>query len=356
MNAIKTSPDIETIDEAALAELASQALQGLGLARKDAEDSARIMVLGELFGVTTHGVSRIESYGERLEIDGITARPEITPEHVAPAISRIDGQNGLGPLVGQRALAEAMRLAREHGIGMVFVRGSNHFGPIAPYNFIAAQSGFASMIGSNATTTIAPWGGREARLGNSPLGFGFPNPQGDPVILDMAMSVVARAKIRNAAKAGASIPPTWATDREGRPTTDPKEALQGFLLPVGGHKGYGLALVVDLLAGVLSGAAFLSNVKSWVDSPDQPQDLGHFFMLIDCARLGGDEWLQARMDEFARILHETPPVDAEAPVLLPGEREMQHFHRQRREGIAVERELLDKLREFANRGVQAAST
>lgn len=356
MNATMTSSEVETIEEVALTELAAMALAGLGLDRRDAEDSARILVLGEMFGVTTHGVGRIESYAERLEIGGIAARPKITAETVAPAISRIDGKNGLGPLVGQRALTEAMRIAREHGIGIVFVRGSNHFGPIAPYNFIAAGSGFASMIGSNATTTIAPWGGREARLGNSPLGFGFPNPQGDPVILDMAMSVVARAKIRNAAKAGAGIPPTWATDRDGRPTTDPKEALKGFLLPVGGHKGYGLALVVDLLAGVLSGAAFLSHVKSWVDNPDQPQDLGHFFMLIDCARLGSDAWLKTRMEEFARILHETPPVDEKAPVLLPGEREMQHFHRQRREGITVERKLLDNLRCFAGRAVQAVNT
>ena len=182
-----------------------------------------------------------------------------------------------------------MALARETGVGIAFARASNHFGPVAPYSLIAAEAGFASIIGSNASTTIAPWGGRDARLGNSPVGFCVPNPGGQPIILDMALSVVARAKIRNAAKRGESIPPTWATDKDGQPTTDPKAALDGFLLPIGGHKGYGLALIVDLFAGLLSGAAFLTHVGSWSDNPEAPSDLGHFFFVIDASRLGPPE-------------------------------------------------------------------
>ena len=121
-----------------------------------------------------------------------------------------------------------MELARETGVGIVFARASNHFGPVAPYSLIAAEAGFASIIGSNASTTIAPWGGRDARLGNSPVGFCVPNPGGQPILLDMALSVVARAKIRNAAKRGEAIPPTWATDKDGKPTTDPNAALDGL--------------------------------------------------------------------------------------------------------------------------------
>lgn len=344
-----------TLDEGQLNELTTSALLGLGLLPDDARDAARILVLAELFGVTTHGVSRIESYGERLEIGGINPRPEIGVERPSPTISMIDGDNGIGPLVGYRALQEAMKSAKAHGVGVAFARGSNHFGPVAPYNYIAAQKGFASFICSNATTTITPWGGKEARLGNSPLGFGIPNPEGDPIILDMAMSVVARAKIRNAAKSGTAIPSTWATDREGRPTTDPNAALDGFLLPVGGHKGYGLALVVDLLAGVLSGAAYLSHVRSWVEAPDQPQNLGHFFLLIDTARLGSPEQLAARLRDFADILHSTPAADPVAPVLLPGEIEMRNLARQRREGLAIDTGLLAKIKEYADLGKSGAS-
>jgi ureidoglycolate dehydrogenase (NAD+) len=160
---------------------------------------------------------------------------------------------------------------------------------------------------------------------------------------------VARAKIRNAAKRGEAIPPTWATDREGNPTTDPKAALDGFLLPIGGHKGYGLALIVDLFAGLLSGAAYLTRVSSWSDNPEAPQDLGHFFFLIDASRLGPAEWLAGRMRDFAAILHDTPPADPAAPVLLPGEIELDRLDRHRRDGIALDPVLLAKLEALAAR-------
>lgn len=341
------------LSEAELRALAIRSLVGLGLTPEDAADTAGILVLAEMFGLGTHGVGRIDSYGERLDIGGITPRPSITREVVAPALIRVDGDNGVGPLVGMRAMEAAMEAAATTGVALALARGSNHFGPVSPYCHMAAEAGFASLIGSNATTTIAPWGGREARLGNSPCGFGFPNPGGEPIILDMAISVAARAKIRNAAKAGEPIPETWATDRAGRPTTDPAEALNGFLLPIGGHKGYGLALVVDLLAGLLSGAAYLTHVKSWVDAPEEPQNLGHYFLLIDTKRLGTPAWLAGRMADFANILHATPPADPDAPVLVPGEIENRNLARSRRDGIRLDPSLLAKLQVLAARASTA---
>ena len=231
----------------------------------------------------------------------------------------------------------------------MLVRGSNHFGPIAPYALMAAEQGFASFICSNATTTIAPSGGREARLGNNPLGFGFPSPGGDPVILDMAMSVAARAKIRDAAAAGQPIPEGWATDADGRPTTDPVAALKGFLLPMGGYKGYGLSLCVDLLAGVLSGAAYLTHVQSWVDRPDAPQDLGHAFILLNAKALMPGPTLSDRMEDFAGILRQTPATDPATPVMLPGEREIRALKRSREQGIALDAALVAKLQALAER-------
>lgn len=337
--------------EEELARLAGRAFAALGLAPQDAADTARILVLGDLFGHHTHGVSRVESYGERLEIGGIDAKPEVRVERLAPAIVVVDGGNGVGPVVGLRALREGMAMARESGVGVAFARGSNHFGAISPYCYVAAEQGLASIIGSNSSTTIAPSGGREARLGNSPLGFGIPNPGGRPIILDMAMSVVARAKIRTALKRGEHIPETWATDRDGRPTTDPRAALDGFLLPIGGYKGYGLALIVDLFAGLLSGASYLTHVRSWTDEPEAPQGLGHFFILIDTARLGSPEWLAQRMTDFAAILHDTPPADPSRPVLLPGELELDHMERQRRDGIDIDPAVLARLQALAARAV-----
>lgn len=334
------APTPTVITETELQALALQAFEALGLPPADARDVVQVLLLADLFGLSTHGLSRIESYGERLNVGGIARAPIITTERVAPALAKVDGDNGIGPLVGMHSLRAAMAAAREYGIGAAFVRGSNHFGPISPYSYLAAEQGFASIIGSNATTTIAPWGGSDARLGNSPLGFGVPGQHGAHFMLDMAMSVVARAKIRNALKAGQAIPNTWATDRAGRPTTDPKMALDGFLLPIGGHKGYGLALFVDLFAGLLSDAAYLTQVKSWVDAPDEPQNLGHFFVLIDTRRLGSTDWLTTRMADFADILHASPPAQADKPVIVPGEIELRNMARQRTNGIALDPAVL----------------
>lgn len=334
--------------EAELTRLGILAFRALGLPEQDAQDVTRVLVLADMFGLSTHGLSRLESYGDRLKVGGIAAQAQVTVSTVAPALRLVDGGNGVGPLVGMHALRAAMEAAGECGVGVAFARASNHFGPVSPYSLIAAQSGFASIIGSNATTTIAPWGGSDARLGNSPIGFGVPNPGGDPFLLDMAMSVVARAKIRRALKQGQSIPDTWATDQAGRPTTDPAAALDGFLLPIGGHKGYGLALMVDLFAGLLSNAAYLTHVKSWVEAPDEPQNLGHFFILIDTRRLGSTAWLAQRMNDFAAILHGSAPVDPARPVIVPGEIELGRLARSRAEGVELDADTAALLAAYAS--------
>ena len=171
-----TNTGKEKLSEDVLLTLAAGALATFGVPQRQAEDCARILVMAEMMGLSTHGVGRILSYGERLVSGGIDPAAAMRVERLGPAMRRVDGANGLGPVVGALALHEAMEAARDTGIAIVFCARSNHFGPIAPYALLAAQAGFASLIASNATTTIAPTGGREARLGNNPLGFGFPNP------------------------------------------------------------------------------------------------------------------------------------------------------------------------------------
>ncbi|MFN0005593.1 MAG: Ldh family oxidoreductase [Burkholderiaceae bacterium] len=330
-----------------LTTLTQSAFVALGLSPEDAREVAYVLVTAELFGLTTHGVSRVESYGERLRVKGINPTPNITVETCAPSLFKVDGDNAVGPLVGMKCLNVAMLAAKAQGVAVVLARNSNHFGPISPYSLLAAEQGFATIIGSNATTTIAPWGGSDARLGNSPLGFGVPNPKGPPFLLDMAMSVVARAKIRNAFKAGQSIPDTWATDAKGVPTNSPKDALDGFLLPIGGHKGYGLALWVDMLAGLLSGAAYLTHVKSWLDEPDLPQNLGHFFILINTQLLGNSDWLAQRMHDFAAILHDSEAADPQKPVIVPGEIELNKMQDYLQNGIPIDDDLLLLLQNYS---------
>jgi LDH2 family malate/lactate/ureidoglycolate dehydrogenase len=161
------------------------------------------------------------------------------------------------------------------------------------------------------------------------------------------MSVVARAKIRNAFKRGETIPDTWATDDKGRATTDPKAALEGFLQPIGGHKGYGLALMVDIFAGLLSNAAYLTHVKSWVDAPDEPQNLGHFFILINTKVLGSTTWLSERMMDFASILHDSPPAEEGRSVIMPGEIELNKMAQQQATGIKLDTAVVKLLQEHA---------
>ena len=335
--------------EGELAALATRALRASGVDADDARDAARILVLGDLFGHHTHGVSRLESYCQRLAIGGIKARADIHVERVAPGIAKVDGDNGVGPVVGTRALRSAIDMARENGIGIALARNSNHFGAVGPYCYLAAEQGFASICASNATPTIAPTGGRQTRVGNNPLAIGVPRPGAHPVILDMAMSVVARAKLRDALKRGESIPDTWATDKDGRPTTEPRAAIDGFLLPFGGYKGYGLALMVDLFAGLLTDASYLTRVNSWIDEPHLEQKIGHFFIAIDTARLGSSQWLAERMADFTAIVHDTIPADPANPVRLPGEMEMAHMERQRRDRMDIDPALVAKLETLAAR-------
>jgi LDH2 family malate/lactate/ureidoglycolate dehydrogenase len=323
--------------------LAQRALLVAGLSAEDAAAVVEVLVLADLFGIHTHGVRRIGEYVQRVRLGGMSVAAAVTVERVAPAVARVDGANGLGPLVGMRALHAAFEGARTAGIGLALARGSNHFGPTMPYCFLAAQQGFASIVASNATTTIAPWGGAQARLGNNPIGFGAPRPGGDPIIIDIAMSVAARAKIRWAEQRGEPIPSTWATDADGHPTTDPSAALAGLLLPIGGHKGYGLAVLIDMFAGLLSGASYLNRVSSWSNDPGVAQDLGHLFIVFDTALLADEASLRERVEDFAAILHDTPAADPAHPVLVPGELEMANYHRQLRDGITLADADLDAL-------------
>jgi LDH2 family malate/lactate/ureidoglycolate dehydrogenase len=340
-----TGQDLIPVEQ--LRHIANAALAAAGMPEGDAIRVSEILVLADLFGIHTHGVARIPQYLERARVGGVDVAARVTVDRITPALAKVNAANGIGPLAGSHALDAALAGARDVGMGSAFVRGSNHFGPVMPYLFLAAELGFAAVIASNATTTIAPWGGREARLGNNPLGVGMPAPDGNHVLLDVAMSVAARAKIRAAAAAGQTIPDTWATDREGRPTTDPTAALDGFLQPFGGHKGYGLSVMVDLFAGVLSGAGYLTRVSSWSEDPSRAQDLGHVFIVFDVAKLMPAATMAERMTDFADIVHTTPPADPASPVRLPGELELARYRAQVRDGMTLDGDIMSQLEELA---------
>lgn len=336
-----------TLAAGELRRLATTALTAAGAQTAQAAATAEVLVESDLLGISTHGVQRLATYCRRLRQGGIKAAAQITIERKAPSLALVDGDSALGQAVAMTALESGLEMAAETGIAYVGCRNSNHLGALAPYGLKACESGFLLVGGSNAASTMAPWGGREARLGNNPLSVAAPCPEPPHFLLDMAMSVAARGKVRRAEREGSPIPEGWALDPQGRPTTDPAAALAGFLLPFGGHKGSGLSQAVDLLAGVVTGARFLTDLSSGIGHLDRPSGSGHFFLLIDPNRLLGAEAYAAAVSRFRALVQETPPADPAAPVRIPGQRQQAHRAKALREGIELPPDLLSRLEALA---------
>lgn len=336
-----------TVSPTELRRLAAAALSAAGASPQHAAWSADILVEGDMMGLGTHGVLRLLTYCERLRLGGIKAAADIRVERKAPSLALVDGDNGLGPAVAMAALEAGLAMVPETGMAYLGCRDSNHLGALAPYGLKACAAGYVLICGTNASTTIAPWGGREARLGNNPLSIAAPCPDAPHFLLDMAMSVAARGKIRKALAEGEAIPEGWAVDAAGKPTTDPAAALAGFLLPFGGHKGSGLSLAVDMLSGVLSGARFLTEISPWTDYPERPCGTGHFFLLIDPRRLLGAAAYDAAIARFRDIVQTTPAADPAQPVQLPGQREQERRAAALAGGVAIPADLLAKVERLA---------
>lgn len=301
------------------------------------------LVEAEMMGIPTHGLVRVPIYAERMQLGGIDPVAVPLLSKAAAALALIDGQNATGTLTAMRALDAAMELARQSGIAYVGCRHSNHCGALMPYGLKACDSGFIMIAGTSASPSMPPWGGSAVRIGNNPIAVAAPIGQGPHFLLDMAMSVAARGKIRAARDAGQPIPSGWAVDRSGQPTTDPVEALAGFLAPMGAHKGTGLSQAVDVLSGVLTGAQFLSQIPSWMSHPEEPSGLGHFFILLDPAKLTDSDTLQSEMETFRDIILDTPPANQAHPVRLPGQIEQSNRDRAIESGIGVPADLLKKI-------------
>jgi LDH2 family malate/lactate/ureidoglycolate dehydrogenase len=307
-----------------------------GMPADDARLASLQLVTADLRGVESHGIVRVPIYVERLQRGAMDARPAMRVVRETPGTAVFDGGNGMGQVVGQRAMELAVAKARAHGDPVfVSVRNSNHFGAAAWFAEIAAASG---MIGLAFTiggiNHMVPWGGAEAMLGNNPFAVAFPMADAPPLVLDMACSVAARGKIIVAAKEGRSIPPDWAVDRDGRPTTDAIAALEGFVAPVGGPKGYALTLAIGLLSTMLSGANFGSEVTHMYDDFERPQNIGHLFGVLPIATFEPEVFFErmAKAGREVRGVRRAPGVER---IYLPGEREALLAERRRREGLPV---------------------
>jgi LDH2 family malate/lactate/ureidoglycolate dehydrogenase len=318
----------------------------LGLSREDALIAADAIVGSNMRGVDTHGVIRMLVYSAKLKGGFVNPKPNLRPLRETKGTALIDGGNGFGQIVGYRAMEIAIKKAREVGVSCVSVRNSNHFGTCAHYSMMAPPQDMIGLVFTNASAQIAPTGGAEKMLANNPWSVAVPAGKRFPVVLDMANSVVARGKIRQAAKEGRSIPPEWAVDKNGRATTDAKAALEGFLLPVGGYKGYGITLMVDLLTGVLANSCYGPRVQG-LDIVEAIGGVGHTFMAIDVAAFDEVAEFKARMDAYIDEIKGSKKATGVEVIYMPGELEFLKEQERRQTGIPLHINIVNDLRKIA---------
>ncbi len=295
-------------------------LEAAGVPPEAAILVAESLTQADASGLSSHGLVRLlPVYVRRLQAGTTRANPQLQVVKRRASAALVDGDAGLGQVVGTYATRLAVEMARTSGNGIVGVRRSSHFGTGA---FFIRQAVGAGMIGlalTNAPANMPPHGGYRRFFGTNPLAVGIPCGEEQPVILDMSTSVVARGKIVMMNKAGQNIPPGWALDDQGNPTEDSTAALRGVVLPFGGYKGSGLAFVIDALCGVLSGAAFGPHIVDLYDEGERIQNLGHFFAAIDVETFMPAEQFRGRMDQLVREVRSQPKRPGVERILIPGE-------------------------------------
>lgn len=333
-----------------LRQFISATLQRVGLPPADAAVVAGLMAEADLQGSDGHGVIRLPQYVQRIEAGGINTRPDIRVVEERAAMAVVDGDNGMGHLVVARAVQLAIDKARTAGVAWVGTRHSNHAGPASLY---ARMPVVHDMIGlyfavGNANH-LPPWGGMEMLLSTNPIAAGIPAGDESPVVLDMATTVAAYGKVKAKAKRGESMPVGWMVDRQGQPLTDPNRASEGFLMPIGGHKGYGLALVVGLLAGTLQGAAMGREVVDFNLDHTTPTNTGQAILVIDLAAFGGAGPFKAAVDTLVRDIHGSERLPGVERIWLPGEQSHGKRAAHARTGAPLPTALVDDLDRLAAR-------
>ncbi len=324
-----------------LAAVCAAVLRAVGVPGSDADLVADSLVQADLWGHGSHGVMRLGWYVDRIRAG--VMEPVTEPDWVVDsgAVAVLDGRDGVGQVLAARATHEAIRRAREHGIGAVGVRNSNHFGTAAYFTRLAPPEGCVALLTTNASPAMAPWGGRQKAVGTNPWSIAAPAGRYGIAVMDIANSVVARGKVYLARQAGTPIPEGWAVNVEGRATTDPDEAIAGAILPMAGHKGYAIALMMDVLSGVLTGSAFGSAVGG-PQQAERRSGAGHLFVALHVEAFLPREEFDARMEELIAEVTSVPRVDGVEEIFYPGAPEARNELRRRREGLELpQRTLLD---------------
>ncbi len=293
-----------------------ETLAKVGVNQDDAEIILDTILFANRRGVATHGVGRLPLYVHKIAAGHYNPKNEIEVLADNAAYALLDAHNGFGQVVAFKATKMAIEKAKKYGVSVVGVRNSNNFGTAGYFGDMAAREGCAAMVYANAAPAIAPTGGNKTIFGTNPLCYAYPgDEEHDPILLDMATTIVARGKIRLAAKNGDKIPLDWAIGPDGQPTDDPNVALKGSLLPIGGYKGYGLSMFVDLFAGMLTGSHYAGEVKN-LSKMEEDSGNGHLFVVIDLDKFMSPEEKKERIAHFYKAVK---ACGDEGKIFMPGE-------------------------------------
>lgn len=330
----------------ALQEFTAKVFEGLGMPPKDAAKEAEVLVWANLRGVDSHGIQRIEEYSKRVDAGIMNPRPHIQVLKETPATILIEADRAFGPVVTTFAMEKVIAKAREVGIGWGLIRNTTHQGAMAYYTQMAAAEGMAGIAGVCSPPNMAPPGARAAGVHNSPIAIAVPGKKYKFISLDMATSVAAGGKLQVAIDKGISIPPEWALDKDGQPTTDPKKAV--FLQPAAGYKGYGLALMFECLSSLMVGNPLITSILL-NQNPVAPGTQNSFVGAIHIANFTDLEQYKENVDKLVMALKGLPKVEGVSEIFVPGEPEERVYEDRVRKGIPLPMGTIEKLRKAAER-------
>lgn len=315
-----------------------EAYRKAGVPEAEAEIVAGLLVRSDLRGVETHGVTRLPIYIQRLQKGYVRKECKITVVKEKGPTVFLEAHGSMGHVVAYKSMEKAIQKAEEHGLGWVSVKDSGHFGVAGLFPMMALEKDFIGHIVSNTAPMMFPWGGKERIIGNNPLAYALPADQYLPVVLDFSLSVVSSGKLILCRKKGEKISLGWAVDKEGVPTEDPYEGYEGggSLAPVGGHKGYGLVLVHEMLTAVLTGGRWTKRIKSlYEEDPSKIQGTCHSFMVIDPDCFIGRDQFKKEMDAYIKSIKESAKAKRVEEILVPGEPEYRTEVKFLKEGIPL---------------------
>ena len=326
----------------------ARALETVSVPRDDARIIAELMVRADLNGADGHGVFRLPQYVRRIKGGAVNIKPNIRIEREAPGMALVDGDNGMGHLVMRFATEKAIEKAKRAGVAWVGVKWSNHAGPASLYaSMPIAHDMIGLYLAVGNANHLPPWGGIDMLLSTNPIAVGVPAGDEPPIVLDMATTVAAYGKVKTKTQRGEMMPEGWMMDREGRPLTDPRRADEGFLLPIGGYKGYGLALVFGLLAGTLNGAAMGRDVVDFNHDDTTPTNTGHAIVAISLSAFGDVADFKQRVDTLIRDIRGSRRLPGVDTIRLPGEQSHAKREERMRLGIPLPDPLLKSLNQLA---------